>query len=160
LNAALAFALRGSFLHGLLVVSLTVAAVVAGASAAAIRLLGPARPAPRRCVTVLAFGASLSISCAVSMPFGSWFNRLDIRAARAFCDKLQPSLERTRRESGRYPDRLLQNPDGGQLPRLLREDRFSESFGDHYRFSFDDPSSFIGQVQFDSRDETWTGGPG
>jgi len=114
LNTALAFALRGSFLHGLLVVSLAVAAVVAGALAAAIRLVGPARPAPRRCATVLAFAAFLSISCAVSMPFGSWLNRHDMRAARSFCEVLRPSLERPRRESGRYSDRLLQGTHGDQ----------------------------------------------
>lgn len=110
LNAALVLAGRGSFLHGLFVVGLALAAVVAGGLVGAIRLLGPSRPAARRCATVLAFAA--------------------------------------------------QETEGGQLPRLLREGRFYESFGDHYRFSFDDPSSFIGQVQFDSQYKTWTGHPG
>ena len=90
-----------------------------------------------------------------SLALGAAFHRRDVHAAKSFCEGLRADLERQRRETGRYPDEPFADAARVRLPRLLRRDRFYQSWGDHYRFSFDDPSGSVSGFDFYSETGTW-----
>jgi len=156
LNAAMVFVGRGSIDHVFMLIAAFWLLVVLTIAGGVILLFGRRRPILRRIGTGALVAAAVLVSCVVSIPLGVRVNRADIERAKEFCDRLRPELERQKRETGRYPDQPFADPARVRLPRLLlRRGDFYHSFGDHYTFSFYDPSELFGFVDYDSRSGAW-----
>jgi len=94
------------------------------------------KPAIGRCAAGLLV---IALFVLFSLPIGATLLRMDVKAARSFCDDLTKRLESARIERGAYPASVtgLLRPDE-DLPRLLQNHQFYVSDGEFFVISFDE----------------------
>ncbi|WP_165074136.1 hypothetical protein [Paludisphaera rhizosphaerae] len=114
-----------------------------------------ASPILRRSTTGVVLVGLVAGSAVFSLPFGVALLQYDIHNAKAYCESLQPAIDRHRTETGRYPDRPPGILPNASLPRLLRGHAFYHAQADDYMFDFSDPSGVFSMIVYDSRRGEW-----
>jgi hypothetical protein len=117
--------------------------------------------ADRRWLQTVALGAAvagvLGFSQTESYILGAVIHRRDVRAARAYAERLVAKLEELRKVSGRYPMALDEAVrEGPEPPYLFRRGGVFHSSGDQFVLSFSEADGVIPHiVQYSSALVAW-----
>ena len=152
LNLALILLGRGSFLMGLIALSLV--AYVAAPAAVIGALLYVSRK-NYRLARVAFVIAAVGASAAVSLFVGGMVAERDVAAARRYCEDLVPRLETYRATHGRYPADIREVDPASAPPQLLRRAAYYHATNDEYAFDFMDPRGMMNGFVFTSTKRRW-----
>lgn len=154
-SLAVAWFWRGGTVHRVAAIaSLAGCLVVLALQVFILSPRGASRPLRRDGFGFDLVAAALAI-IALSWPPGVWLHGRDIRAAKAYCERLLPFLEASRGRAGAYPPTL---PDAGaaaRRPRLLREGLAYETDGRSYEIRFRDRAAPMAVWIYSSRAGGW-----
>jgi hypothetical protein len=126
----------------------------------ALLLFGIAPPGSwgrlRRIAGALLVVVVLAVTLPLSVFLGGYLQQQDIVAAKGYCERLVPLLEKHREVLGSYPTRLEDlQPAPPPVPRHLRHRDFYRSNGTYFDFFVVNYGSFMEYYTYDSVRKEW-----